>query len=127
MDVLAIVPQRQRMDCGVAALAMLVGQPYEDVFAAATHVQPKVGKVGLYQKELIAIAELLGVTLERKRRPDLDTDVGILNVRNTKLGHYVVLHAGVIADPAGGLVFFDVDDFLALGHFTARTLLARKD
>lgn len=129
MDALTIVAQRQSMDCGVAALATLCGLDYEDVYVAATKIAPRVGKVGLYQKELVAIAQMLGVTLERvrPRAYDLDASTGILNVRSARLGHYVVIHDGVVADPAGGRVYFDIHDYLALGKFSPRTLLARKD
>lgn len=127
MHSLSIIPQRQRMDCGIAALAMLCGLPYEDVYVAACHVDKKGARRGLNLKQLQAIAERCGFRLERRHKYDLDEDGGILHVARTDkwYGHYVVLFKGVLVDPDGGRVC-DPADYLIL-PIQARTLLVRAD
>lgn len=111
-----IVAQRAHGDCGVAALATFLGMGYEDVYVAAAKIDQRRGKKGLSLKELIAVAARLGVTLERRTRPDLDEHEGVLNVtwgRSLEgyTGHFVVLYNGMIVDPDGPQILPHYDWF----------------
>lgn len=126
-----VIAQRRSMDCGVAALAMLLAQSYEDTYAAATRIAPRVQRNGLYLKELVAIAAQLGARLERRHsgRYSLDDDDGILSIRRSApeskiRWHFVVLRRGIILDPDGPMVV-DVADYFALTHTKPCTLLVQ--
>jgi ABC-type bacteriocin/lantibiotic exporter with double-glycine peptidase domain len=129
-----VVVQRQRhdWDCGVAALAMLLGLPYGDVAAAARALygttMPTRRGLGIYHLEEMAAA--LGRTLRRvyKRPGYLTGATGILGMNGGSMcwaGHWVVLKAGVIVDPDGGDVW-SVDDYLAETKSRPATLLVEE-
>lgn len=130
---MTIVRQRKDGDCGVAALAQLLGEAYEDVYVAMVTVDSTCrGGRGLYQKDLIAAAKRLGKTLRRRRRVDLDEDEGILSIIWPKgapyRGHYVTLRRGLIFDPALS-VPMDHEDWFRLQGTGTRigTILALED
>jgi hypothetical protein len=132
MDSLSIVPQRRKMDCGVAALASLLGIPYEDVYVAACAVAPNVARHGLYLHEVRSVALKLGTPLIARRSYDIETDVGILSVRGkskgkkTEFWHYVVLRKGDVIDPDGARII-DADDYFAEQRARPCTLLVVND
>jgi hypothetical protein len=105
---MTVVRQRGDADCGVAALANLTGQAYEDVYVEAARVDTKHrGKNGLWNYQVRAIAARLGVSLAATRTYDLDDDAGILRVRwrgaraaTSPGGHFVAVREGVIFCPA---------------------------
>jgi hypothetical protein len=105
---MTVVRQRGNADCGVAALANLTGQPYEDVYVEAARVDTKHrGKNGLWNYQMRAIAARLGVTLTSTRTYDLDEDAGILRVRWTGAkavtspgGHFIAVRDGIAFCPA---------------------------
>jgi hypothetical protein len=88
-------------DCGICAIGTLCGKEYEDVVIAADKVSKKWRK-GLWLKEIQAIALEFGFTLKRRRKYDLESDVGILAMEvDSKEGreaHVVVLNAGQLID-----------------------------
>lgn len=116
-----LVLQRAAGDCGIAAIATLIEQTYEDVYVATAKIERKArGRSGIHLADLIRIGKALGITLVRKREPvALDDDEGLLVVQwrkgsphQIKLPHLVVLAAGVIVDPADGVIL-PADEYLA--------------
>ena len=123
-----LVPQRVGGDCGVAALATLLEQSYEDVYIAAAKVDQKTrGRNGIQLGALKAIGKKLGVSFLLKRTYE-DDDEGVLVVNWVKPhahpfdGHLVAVSYGVIADPADGVIL-PVDDYLARYKATAGSCL----
>lgn len=106
---------------------MLARLPYEDVYVAACKVDPKAARCGMEMHKLQSIAKLCGVTLVRRRAFDLETDVGILSVREASGGkhwwHMVILANGCIVDPDGARFYFDASDYLAENNARACSLL----
>lgn len=100
------VRQRTLRDCGISALAVLLAD------TIARHVDPEMrGLNGLYNRELVAAAGHLGVTLRSRRSFDMDTDEGLLRVRwkgarrkQAPNGHWVALIDSAIHDPADATV-----------------------
>jgi ABC-type bacteriocin/lantibiotic exporter with double-glycine peptidase domain len=99
-----MIRQRKDGDCGIAALAMLFEQSYEDVYVAAAQVDRKNrGAKGTTIKTLQAIAEKLGHSLRHRRSFSLDEDDGVLGLMwlpKLKKGHWVALKGGLVFDPA---------------------------
>jgi len=108
-------PQRHAGDCGVVALAMALGVPYEQVFARC----PTAGRDGLTARQLQALARTFGVRLRATKRIDCDDDTGILGVEFATHGHWCYLDRGRIIDPPE---VWDADVYLANGA-TADVLL----
>ncbi len=133
-----LVKQRTDGDCGVASVAMIAEQSYEDAYIAATQVQPECrGKRGLHNKEVVEIAKRLGMKLSPKRKYDLDDDEGILRVRWLPRigrsaadvkggGHYVVVIHGLIVCPSY-LEIMPWRDYLQRNLGKACTLLAKDE
>lgn len=98
--VVRVLPTRPREnDCAIWSLSVLTGIAYEDVLLAAAKVDTRAGANGLWFGQLVRIARLLGVTLRRKRRADLETDTGILSLYlDGRYGHAAVLKQGQIID-----------------------------
>jgi ABC-type bacteriocin/lantibiotic exporter with double-glycine peptidase domain len=104
------VRQRADRDCGVAALATIAEIPYEDAYFAVGTVDPHCrGKSGLHNRELVAAAAQLGITLQPTRRYDLDDEDGILRIRwngrkgrKNRGGHFVAIRDGIVLCPADG-------------------------
>lgn len=123
-----VVRQRHPGDCGVAAIATLLSARigYEDVYLAAARVDPRRrGKSGLYNRELVRLAQLLGLELEPVRAFNLDRDEGVLRVRGEPFaagGHYVAVRWGIVLDPLEGHVA-PWRDWLRAREARAATLL----
>lgn len=104
-----VTPVQQRVDhdCAMAAIASLARVSYERVEAAARQVDPKwSGTRGLYHKEMVEVAAMLGLRLKTTRRFHPKRDEGVLMVkpmteRSTlhEFGHFVVLTEGHIYCP----------------------------
>lgn len=123
-----LVTQRANGDCGVAALACLLEQSYEDVYIAAASIDKKTrAKSGICFPALIAIGKKLGVSFLLKRRHQ-DEDEGLLAVTWAKPhghpfdSHLVALAHGVIADPADGIIL-PPDEYLTRYRATAGSFL----
>jgi ABC-type bacteriocin/lantibiotic exporter with double-glycine peptidase domain len=101
--ILKVIPQRHGADCGVACLAMICGVSYENALVAVAQEQPNVCVQGVYLRELRGAAHRLGYSLKSRRRFDLETDTGILNLssKKWKLEHLVVLREGLIFETDG--------------------------
>jgi hypothetical protein len=105
----AVRSQLHRADCGVAALAMALGLPYEQVFQAA----PLAGRDGLTTRQLQSVATRLGARLLPKADADLHADTGILGVDYKKgAGHWLYLFAGTLVEPTHATLW-DVEDYFA--------------
>lgn len=103
-----LVIQRGRADCGIAALAMLIGRSYEDVFAASVtskYRTPHLG--GMCTSQLQQLARRLGSALTLKRTWDLEASCGLLTVEKLDkqktdfAQHLVLLKFGLIFDTDG--------------------------
>lgn len=123
-----LVLQRASGDCGVAALATLLEQSYEDVYVASTKVDKKArGKNGIHLGAVQAIGKILGVSFLLKRH-HAEEDEGLLTVLWGKGhahpfdAHLVALSHGVIADPADGVIL-PPDEYLARYQATAGSFL----
>lgn len=128
--------QRQGHDCGVAALASFVGSRYEDMYVAAIAASDSfMRRQGLSIADMIRMARGFGRTLVpvHYRQVDLDEHVGILGVnwhrsmwkKHGATGHWVILRAGTIIDPAGP-AYADACEYLAINKGRAGTLLREK-
>lgn len=94
-------------DCGICAISTLADRRYEDVVAAAVFLVGETWKNGLHVKSIVAIADMVGLKLRRRRKYDLDADTGILTCDVTEhvpkrrahtTKHVVVLMDGRIYD-----------------------------
>lgn len=129
MDTLKIGPvvvtQRRSMDCGLAALANLLGMRYEDLFVEAVKLRKAGVKDGFTMYELVEIARRVGrpvKTLHWKKvqdRIDDDDFTGVLGIvwkrpgRNQARGHYVYLKNNIVLDPADNPVRpYELDQYL---------------
>jgi hypothetical protein len=106
-EVVSVVPmvQQTHADCVVAAVAMLLGVPYSEVFQTRAETVKKIRKHGAMSTTSIQrLGKAMGAKLTKQKDVDLDEDTGILVVDNIKdgLGHAVVLFRGVIVDPTNG-------------------------
>ena len=123
LPVVKIIVQRFDMDCSVAGLAMLLGVSYENALVAIAQDHPDVCVVGAWTKHLKAAARRLGYTLHERKRYDVETDTGLLNVTcpQWKHDHLVVLKEGLIIDTDGTV--FDSDVYFQSQQATPGTLL----
>lgn len=106
----AVIRQRGDADCGCAALAIVAQITYEDCYVAVSAVDKRYrGKNGLHNRDVIAAARKLGLSLKPTRRFDLDDDEGVLRVRwndpkRRRGGHFVaVTTGGFISCPSDGM------------------------
>lgn len=92
--------KRNRADCVIASLAMLLGCPYEEVLITAAQQLPDVLKKGLFSSETISIAACMGTPLKlRNTQIDLEEDCGILMLKfPNRCEHAVYLTNGLIFD-----------------------------
>jgi ABC-type bacteriocin/lantibiotic exporter with double-glycine peptidase domain len=126
---LKLVKQRRKMDCGVATLATLTGNTYEDTNDAFVEATGKTASKGYYQADVIKAAARLGMVLVRKRKGtfDLSDTVGILGVGETNSwDHFVVLHNGTVYD-AEDAAIYDVDEYLAIHGIQPWSVLIQHD
>lgn len=123
-----VVPQKHVADCGLCCLAMLFAMPYGDVSAAARAIWgDSQREQGLAIGEIEELAEALGRTLRRvcRRKDYLADQTGVLGLIGGKMrghGHWVVLTAGTIVDPAGGEVW-PIEAYCAAHKARTGTLL----
>ena len=116
-----VTAQRHDYDCGIAALSMLLREPYGDVAALVREaVEPrKLRRRGMTIGDVQRAAAWFGAELRpvwRRRGYLEDYHSGILGMIGgamDKAGHWVVLKAGAVVDPDGGEVW-------ALEDYTAR-------
>lgn len=126
---LKLVKQRRKMDCGVATLATLTGNTYEDTNDAFVEATGKTASKGYYQSDVIKAARKLGVELERRRKGtfELSDTVGILGVGETNSwDHFVVLHNGTVYDAEDDSLY-DLDEYLAIHKLQPWSLLRVKE
>ena len=99
-SVFRLCQKRNRADCALASLAMLVGCPYEEALIVAARIMPKVLKKGLFSNETILVAQHLGTHLKlRNKQIDLEDDCGILMLKfPNRCEHAVYLTNGLIFD-----------------------------
>lgn len=105
---LNVIPQRHKMDCSVACLAMLLGKSYEEALMAYDY---NVMREGATIRQVKAAAKWLGVPLAWSRKVgDLETETGILCVRTAKWpnDHLVVLKDSMIIDTDATIWDYDV-------------------
>lgn len=125
-----LVLQRANGDCGVAALATLIEQTYEDVYVAVAKVDRKTrGRQGIHLGALQAVGKILGASFLLKRRYAIEEDEGLLVVtwapgsrHEVGVPHLVALAHGVIVDPADGVVL-PAEEYLARENATAGSFL----
>lgn len=101
-------PQRHVGDCGVVALAMYLGLPYEQVYRHC----PRAACEGLTTRQMQLVARKCGATLRERKGLDLDEDTGILGVEFPTHGHWVYLDRGRVID---GDEVWDADTYCANG------------
>lgn len=120
--------QRGRGDCGIAALAMLLGRSYEDVFAAAvTRKYRNPHESGMYSAQIVKAAKRLGTTLTLRRTWDLESSCGLLTVDKINKQpddypqHLVLLKFGLIFDTDGTVwepeLYFEQNGFRPVSIF----------
>jgi hypothetical protein len=88
-----VIPQRERADCAIAAMASFSGRSYEDVLREVVLVDPKEhGRNGLHDYQIRRVMRALGVPVRHRMRVDYDEDYGMLRCWN----HLAVLRNGLI-------------------------------
>jgi hypothetical protein len=111
------VYQRTPIDCGVAALSMLLVTPYEKILEAVPPgLLEKQG--GLTDLDMRSMALLNGHDLRITRwfdaAPPPSKFVGILHIRDLADNHhYVLLRHGMVYDPSPGTVLMPYISFWA--------------
>ena len=101
-----IVINREPNDCGIVALAMLLGLSYEDVLRATTLSDRHQGRKGLWTRTMQRIAKRLGHTLRVRSTVDWDGDYGLLRLPE----HAAILRNGLIIDVDGTI--WDVETYM---------------
>lgn len=103
-----LIASRTNEDCGVCALAMLLGQSYETVLLKmVTGKHPAPHRGGVYQREIIATAKRLHVRLVSRRAWDEEEAVGLLTVERLHpeagdpVQHMLLLRFGLLFDYDG--------------------------
>jgi hypothetical protein len=110
-----VVLQRTDWDCGVAALASLIGQPYEEVLRESAKWYAV--ERGLFSSEMVQIAKQFDITLKRRvKRIDLEEHCGVLSLRFPCHGatesHAVLLMSGLIFDPQEKGTVWEADTYI---------------
>lgn len=122
---LQIIPQRTKMDCSVACLAMLCGVDYEAALVAFRH---NVCAKGATIRQIHHAAKRLKVHLVWSRSVgDLENQTGILCVRSEKWphDHLVILKEGQIIDTDWTL--WDADVFMSAYKAKAISILTLRE
>lgn len=81
-------------DCAIVSLAIYLGVPYTDVLRAATMLDSKQGRGGLYRRTIQKVSAQLGHPLKWRKRFDPDEDYGVI----CAVDHAAVLRAGLVLD-----------------------------
>jgi hypothetical protein len=116
MRQLSLVESRRDFDCGIVALAILLGVAYEDVYVAASQISKRLVD-GMALKEIQKVAKKFGMLLKKTWKIDEEFDVGILSVhlkREKNEGHVVVLMHGIVIDPTLKRIFFSLEYYKSL-------------
>lgn len=127
---MTVVRQKNDMDCGLAALAMLLDIPYGDASAACLqrYGTRNPNPRGLLLYHLEELAEMFGTSLKRvyKGKNYLAGKTGILGMNGGGMdscGHWVVLKDGdTVIDPDDGKVW-SLDDYLKKYKCRTATML----
>lgn len=119
--------QRHPGDCGVAALAMALSVSYEDALLALGGEVPTILRRGVWFPELQRAAARLGCAMRVKRRPDLECDDGILQIKFTGIRdqHVVLLREGFLFDT--DMTAWRSEDYFKAKRATYGSLLTRED
>ncbi len=104
--VLKVITCREDADCAIVALAMYLGETYEDVLRVVALTEKHQGRRGMWRTHIIKAAKLLGHTLKTRRRIDLESDYAILRLPD----HAVILRNGLVIDGDGTV--WDADEYL---------------
>ncbi len=103
--VVVVRPQLHKADCGIAAIAMALGLPYEDVFRLA----PQVGRNGMMPRRFHAIGKSLGVRFRPDRYASIDEDTGLLWIKFKGSAHLAYVHHGTLVNPSDGTLWLPSD------------------
>ena len=99
---ISMVPQRGMFDCGVAVIAMVVGEGYERVSGVLSknNIDPDNNQ-GMFDRDTMRGAELFGVYMFPSPLKDWNGEEGILHVKwtMTDIHHYMYLKGGWLYDP----------------------------
>ena len=119
---------RNQGDCGIVALAMFLGQKYNDVLCACvTKAHPRPHWNGLMTREIVACAKKFGVQLRLLRTWDMEEACGLLTVERLNptpdsfVQHLVLLKFGLVFDTDGQV--WEPDVYFAQHDFKPMTLL----
>ena len=108
LPIIKMITSHRDHDCALVALAMLTGKDYEDIVLAASQIDKRAGKRGLYSSQIRKIAELLGITLRLKRKFDPEAASGILDVQfHNGEKHALLLDEGRVFDSNGDIWAID--------------------
>lgn len=125
LPVIRIVIARAGGDCAVCCLAMILGCSYEDILAVAVDQtsDASIHFTGMWVSQIIKIAKVLGVSLHRRKKWNIDTGCGILSLRNSRTneGHVVVLKSGMVFDVDG--MVWEADTYLKNSKYVVECLL----
>lgn len=127
LPVVKLQTQRAPGDCGVCALAMLLGVSYEDVLGAAvkTTARSRVHHTGMFTRDMKRTAKKLGVQLSLRRAIDLEHDEGVLSLEGASDAHAVLLKAGLIFDGDGCV--WEPETYMAATGYQPISLLVRAE
>lgn len=124
-----VIRQRTDWDCGVAAIAMLLNIPYNDVAATVRAIitDPKLKKRGLILYQLEDVIEYHGFKTKRvyRKKDYLEGATGILGLNGGTMdsaGHWVLLRDGMIVDPSDASVN-DPDDYIKENNCRPATMV----
>jgi ABC-type bacteriocin/lantibiotic exporter with double-glycine peptidase domain len=96
LPLVQMVKQRHEADCGVAVLAMFLGESYENVLLAFSDEEPLVLHGGAWLSTIRRVSEKFGVPLKPKTKWDAEADEGIVQVLlRGPHNHYLLLREGL--------------------------------
>lgn len=133
LDYLKIVARHHQGDCGIVALAQLLGVSYEDVLEKFAGVTDAAHKKGVYVTQIMQVAELLGTPLKRKRKFDAEEACGILSLKCAKnrfdKEHVALLRWGLVFDHQkdGQGEVWEYDPYMSHYGGKATCILVRAD
>ena len=119
-----MVEQRHRTDCGVSALAMLLGVSYEDALIALGGEKPTILERGVWLPEMQRAAARMGVTLKRRDTWSHEDD-GIVRVANRYRAHVLLLRRGFFWDT--DLTVWEPETYQKATRFKVKAILVRED
>lgn len=122
------IVQKDIADCGIAALAMVLGRSYREVSEIAQLVGKKPHSRGLHTTEIDRIAKHFGGAFKRQRIITNEEATGLLVLERGRKPnrefHIAALFQGVVINPADGLVW-DFDTYLTQGEWKVSAILER--